>query len=362
MKSYKAVIIDDEPWTREVVKSLGKWEEYGISVAGEASDGEYGAELIRQVKPDIILTDVKMPQLGGIELVKLLRGEGNRTLVIFISGYDDYAFIRSALLLEAVDYLLKPVKPDELNGQLQHCLELLSNEERQETEVLEGGILDVPWAESYYTLRDALADSLNSSDSGIIGRKFDEIRMLIRENEHENLSKGNIVSIYYTLLQTVERFIISRGYTAGEVFGSRLSSFVFSSGSTPEDMLLFAERLFLNAAARVKELVRNRNRLDMNKIKIYAQEHFMEGLTLEQTAAVFYVSKEYLSKAFKAETGRGFAEYVTSLRMERARELILVYKIPIKEVGAMVGYMDQAHFYKAFKKYFGITPGEMREV
>ena len=74
------------------------------------------------------------------------------------------------------------------------------------------------------------------------------------------------------------------------------------------------------------------------------------------------MSKEYLSKAFKAEVGKGFQEYLTGLRMEKAKELILNYRVPIKDVGEMVGYMDQSHFYKTFKKYFGMTPGEMKPV
>jgi two-component system response regulator YesN len=83
---------------------------------------------------------------------------------------------------------------------------------------------------------------------------------------------------------------------------------------------------------------------------------------LELTAAIFYVSKEYLSKVFKATVGMGFQEYLTSLRMERAKELILSYKVPLKDIGELVGYLDQAHFYKTFKRFYGKTPGEIRSL
>jgi Response regulator containing CheY-like receiver domain and AraC-type DNA-binding domain len=73
MGKYKVVIVDDEPWTREVIKALGEWEELGLEVVGEASDGEYGLELIRQTTPDIIITDVKMPHRNGIDLIGTLR-------------------------------------------------------------------------------------------------------------------------------------------------------------------------------------------------------------------------------------------------------------------------------------------------
>jgi two-component system response regulator YesN len=73
------------------------------------------------------------------------------------------------------------------------------------------------------------------------------------------------------------------------------------------------------------------------------------------------VSKEYLSKTFKATVGVGFSDYVASLRMEKAKTLILEHNIPIKDVGFMVGYIEQPHFYKKFKKYFSMTPGEMKQ-
>lgn len=364
MNKYKVVIIDDEPWTREVIKSLGEWDNKGLEIVGEASDGEYGLELIRQMSPDIILTDVRMPQLSGIELIEILRKEGNKSLVIFISGYDNYLYIRSALKLEVVDYLLKPIKQEELNNQLEQCITLLS--ERTEGSIgsnIEEGFLNVSWAGKFGVLRDALYDSLCSCDLQVIQQKFDAIRQFIQaENSKESLLKGNMICIYYTLMNVLQRFIISREYMPAEIFGNETTTFVFSSEGTLEEMLSFVYQLYLKAASAIQEFTRARNKLDVGKIKMYAKEHYTEGITLEQTAELFYVSKEYLSKIFKASVGKGFSEYITALRMEKAKELILDYKIPIKEVGSLVGYMDQAHFYKTFKKYYSKTPGEIREI
>lgn len=362
MANYKVVIIDDEPWTREVIKQLADWEALELTVAGEASDGEYGLELIRLTSPDIILTDVKMPHLNGIDLIEILRKENNDTPVIFISGYDDYNYIRSALKLSAVDYLLKPIKPEELNHQLSNCVRLLAGrkEDKEDVRNPEPGFLDAIWASRFYALRDNLLSSLNSSDSNIIKQKCDEIYQLISKNEEETLSKSNLVCIYYTLMNTLENFILSRDFVPKEIFQNNHISFVFSRDCSPKEMMDFVQKLYCLASERIQEHNRNRNRLDISRIKKYMEEHYTEGITLELTAAAYYVSKEYLSKMFKAATGKGFLEYLTELRMERARELILDYKVPLKEVGEMVGYLDQAHFYKTFKKYFGKTPGEIR--
>ncbi len=362
MMKYKVVIIDDEPWTRDVVKTLGDWEGLGLEIVGEASDGEYGLELILQTSPDIILTDVKMPHLNGIDLVDILRKRENNSLVIFISGYDDYSFIRSALKLDAVDYLLKPLKEEELNKQLSSCVRLLSQrkESDKKTISLESGFLEAPWAGKYYALRDNLCDSLNTSDQAIIKDRFNEIYKLITKGEGEEPDKGIMVCIYYNLMNSLEHFLITRDEKPNEILEGKETTFVFSGDSTLVEMLQYVQRLYLEASRKIQEYSRYRNRLDINKIKKYVEEHYSEALTLELTASIFYVSKEYLSKVFKNDTGKGFSEYLTTLRMERAKELILDYKIPIKEVGELVGYLDQAHFYKTFKKYYGKTPGEIR--
>ena len=73
----------------------------------------------------------------------------------------------------------------------------------------------------------------------------------------------------------------------------------------------------------------------------------------------FYVSKEYLSKLFKQQYDISFSDYVAGLKMGKARSLLIADRIAIKEIAHMTGYADLSHFYKAFKKFYGVTPGEM---
>lgn len=121
-------------------------------------------------------------------------------------------------------------------------------------------------------------------------------------------------------------------------------------------------------AAHFTELVntaleqrRNRIRLDMAEVEAYIRGHFHEPLSLEGIAAHFLVTKEHLSRAFKAATGDTVLDRITSLRMDRARELIAGRDMPIKDAAALCGYEDLAYFYRVFKKHFGIPPGEPAE-
>lgn len=365
MCSYSVVIIDDEPWTREVVKHLGRWKELGLVIAGEASDGDLGLEMVRELQPDIILTDVRMPYLNGIELIRTLRAENNDAQVIFFSGYDDSAYIRSALRLGADDYLLKPIKPNELNERLEKCVEARKRRTAEQSESGTGiakapGFIDTAWAKPFYLLCEALQLALQSGDVPTVEKKLTEIRSLIVQNEGDEPRSSSLIQVYYALMGTLQRFISSSGYTVDEVFGKNDTAFVFGRESTCASLFRFTRELLLVAVERVSDLTRNSTKLNLEAVRDFAKERYTRGVTLEETASHFFVTKEYLSKVFKMKFGEGFTEYVTKLRMERALRLMCEYDIAIKDIGPAVGYLDTAHFYRVFKKHFGFTPGQMR--
>jgi len=365
MCSYSVVIIDDEPWTREVVKHLGRWKELGLTIAGEASDGDLGLEMVRELRPDIILTDVRMPYLNGIELIRALRAENNDAQVIFFSGYDDSTYIRSALRLGADDYLLKPIKPNELNERLEKCVEARKRRAAEQSESAAAiakapGFIDTAWAKPFYLLCEALQLALQSGDVPAVEKKLTEIRSLIIQNEGDEPRSSSLIQVYYSLMGTLQRFISSSGYSVDEVFGKSDTAFVFGRESTSASLFRFTRELLLVAIERVSDLTRNSTKLNLEAVRDFAKERYTRGVTLEETAAHFFVTKEYLSKVFKMKFGEGFTEYVTKLRMERALRLMCEYDIAIKDIGPAVGYLDTAHFYRVFKKHFGFTPGQMR--
>lgn len=109
---YKVLIVDDNQLTRQALAGTLDWASLDCEVLGEAADGVQGMEMIRRLSPDIVVTDVKMPGMDGLEMARLTREAGLK--VIFISGYQEFDLVHAALKTEAVDYILKPVKNDEL--------------------------------------------------------------------------------------------------------------------------------------------------------------------------------------------------------------------------------------------------------
>ncbi|NLJ75605.1 MAG: response regulator, partial [Firmicutes bacterium] len=111
----KVLIVDDEAIVRIGLKSMIDWEEHGFELIGEANDGRRALELYKEHKPDIVITDLKMPVLDGLGLIQQIKELPFPCRIIVLSSYDDFALVRQAMKLGAADYLLKlEMEPAEL--------------------------------------------------------------------------------------------------------------------------------------------------------------------------------------------------------------------------------------------------------
>ncbi|MDT3843226.1 MAG: response regulator [Bacillota bacterium] len=111
----KALIIDDEPPVITVVKLLVNWKKYQIDTVFECVSAEQAMEVLESEKPEIILSDINLPGLSGLELMEKLRDEGCVAQVIFISAYDRFSYVQKAMQLDSVEYLLKPIERESVN-------------------------------------------------------------------------------------------------------------------------------------------------------------------------------------------------------------------------------------------------------
>lgn len=110
----KVFLVEDEVVIRNGIKNCIDWEKEGFEFVGEASDGELAYPQILKTKPDVLITDIKMPFMDGIELSKLVKEKFPDIRIVIVSGYDEFEYAREAILLGATDYLLKPVSAEKL--------------------------------------------------------------------------------------------------------------------------------------------------------------------------------------------------------------------------------------------------------
>ena len=115
----KVFLAEDETLIREGLRDNIPWEQYGYRFVGEAADGEIALPLMRKTKPDVLITDIKMPFMDGLSLSRIVREELPKTKIIIISGYDDFEYAQEAIAIGVDQYLLKPVTRMNLRKVLQ---------------------------------------------------------------------------------------------------------------------------------------------------------------------------------------------------------------------------------------------------
>ncbi len=128
---YKLIIVDDEKRVREALKISIDWEKYDIELVADAEDGDIALKLIKEHSPDIIITDIYMARLNGLELIERLQELVPHAKTIILSGYDNFNYAQTALRNKAFDYLLKPIRFDKLEETIKRAVNKIKDEEQE---------------------------------------------------------------------------------------------------------------------------------------------------------------------------------------------------------------------------------------
>ena len=185
----KVLIVDDEKYVRMGIKSDTDWALIGCEVVGEASNGLEALEVAENTRPDLVVSDIRMPKMDGIELAEKLIEKYPNVKVIFLTAYNEFEYARQAVRIGVSDYLLKPFSDGELEGSIQRLLHLHPNAPASSTELEEQLIplkkkeevgnryvsAAIEYIEDHYPDSDfslgALAESMSVSE-GHISRLF----------------------------------------------------------------------------------------------------------------------------------------------------------------------------------------------
>ncbi len=258
---YKVVIIDDEPIIVEGLTKIIHWEDLGCSIVGTAENGIEGQKLIRSFEPDLIVTDISMPGLDGLNMIAAIRSEYPDTEICILTGYRDFDYAQKAINLGVSRFLLKPSNPTQIEEAVRA---MIANLKR----------------------RGMTADTQDG-----------ELPDISAEQERTGESKKN------------------EGGASGFIVNSAIA---------------------------------------------YMKEHYREHLTLSDVADHVYVSQWHLSKLLNRHQEQSFSEILNEIRITNAKELLRDPSLRIGDIAEMVGFLDLAHFSRAFKKYVGISANEYR--
>lgn len=170
---YKVLIIDDEEPVREAIRLLGQWDNLNITDIIEAQNGKQALTLIEEQNPNIILVDMKMPEMNGIEFLKIIRGKYPQICSIVISGFDDFFYTKEAIKAKTVDYLLKPINGEELNNALSKATDILKESSENLRESIENNMalnLSLPMVKEKIIM--SIIDESSSKQNNDLYKKF----------------------------------------------------------------------------------------------------------------------------------------------------------------------------------------------
>ena len=135
---YRVIIADDEPVIRRGLRETIEWDALGLEVAGEAADGAEALKLVREIRPEILITDIRMPEIDGIQLIREVRELDMNVKITILSGYSDYDYLKAAIRLGVDNYLLKPIDNDELIANLRNTVSEIEKEAAANLQIRQG--------------------------------------------------------------------------------------------------------------------------------------------------------------------------------------------------------------------------------
>ena len=240
---FRILLVDDEPFLRQSLIRRIREMHNDFEVTAQAADGEEALRLLEENSFHLVITDIRMPVMDGIELAGRIHEQYPELVTIILTGYADFRYAQSALRYGVFDYLLKPVNAEDLETALDHA-------------------------------RTRLEPPADAGDWDSVGKSASE------ESVHQAV--------------------------------------------------------------------------------LYLQEHYNEDIDISALASRLGFHSAYLTRLFNRYVGEPPLKYLTSIRIREAKRLLLTTSFSIASVGEMVGYPDQFHFSKTFRKATGINPSAFR--
>lgn len=534
----KVLIADDEKKICQLIEALVDWAELGMEIVGFAHDGEQALKYIESYKPDLIITDIRMPGKDGLEIIELGKKLSPELEFIIISGYKHFEYAQSAIKLGVNDYLLKPIKKSELLGTLSKLeqkfrfktdqlnvdeklkLSLKTNIEKIRNAFFSDYILkdeilsyekpSIEYFNSKYHLMleeglfqiliinvDSQQDTFYKEGMSVFGSKIEEIisknildscfdfktyidarraicllnyaeedresirkkvrdiltQILMQSNIFDDLEitiaigepycvedikksfrdaeeksmqriikgRGKIIELYnkeedtsvsdslllefsknmagaieildekliFENVNAFQRKLKTENNITGfdlfnavtesvNIFLMLLRNYQFNTEKTKYIQEKFIkefqncfsyEQLFSNMDMLVKsvltEVMTEKKQLEIKPIraaKQYIQTNYMKHISLEEVSSIVGFSPAYFSSMFKKESGQNFMEYISEVRINKAKEFLKTTNWSIVVICESVGYSDLKHFTQIFKKYTGLKPNEFRKL
>jgi YesN/AraC family two-component response regulator len=355
------MLVDDEPFILEGLSVLIDWSEYDCMIVAKASNGEEALEYLKQGDVDLVITDIKMPVMTGIELMQTAREEGlSSANFVILSGYDDFQYAQLAIRYEALDYLLKPVSATGL-------IEVIDKVKSKKSAIKGVGIVsqestDKPEASTvlFKEELDNIIFAIEHNDKDKINKSIDALFSKVGEDGMVLSEKALSINKNYLLFRLLHLAVELDESINQEVVMMYISDNILMNGT--EMGSIFHLKQFANEYAGY--LINLRSTVSkgvLHDIEKDLNANYAQNITLKDFAAKYYVNSSYLGQLFRKQYGMSFREYLNSVRINQAASLLLKTDEKIGRIAEIVGYHDTDYFIDKFIALKGCTPSKYRK-
>lgn len=408
----RILLVDDEPIVLEGLSNIIQRFEGDWQIVGALTSGEEALKALPRLRPDLIITDIRMYELSGLELAAQVRQHYPDMLVVLLTGHADFSFAQQAVAIGAFEYLLKPSRYEDILSCLRRARHLLATRvhlkaeherlvQREQSSLpqlrdkllqdLALGIIRLDtdldpefkrlglWNQCFGAVhltvltRDS-AVTTPEQESAFL-RELSQVfsapvlhegvlaaTLLLISEDREEWDKAQILGLLGKMKETGalsedSRLVAGCGPITkdpGELFASRHGAIAAAAWArnSGQDLVVYSADLCEDrpqASPPIQEAMR------------YIDEHFHSSLTLDEISRSVYLNPCYLSARFRTDTGRTITEYVQQKRVLEAKRLLSTTDDMLQDIALKVGIPDPSYFSAVFKKHTGMTPTRFRE-
>ncbi|QMV44056.1 helix-turn-helix domain-containing protein [Cohnella cholangitidis] len=339
------------------------WENHGFRVCGEACDGEEALDRIKELNPDLVVTDISMPVLDGLQLIEHCANVLNAPCrFVILSGHDDFAFAQKALSCGVLDYWLKPIDVGEIHASLGKLHSRWSHPDGDDAadSPSTASPLEAAWTipdadDPLFEAEDRLLLAIQAGDGSEIDEAAGRLcRQLVLSFEGDGeAGKAFLSNVLLELIWKVMEGEMTNSASEGE---HDLSLPILPNGAArwPDALASFARKA---AEQLTRQRIVTGPAWETARI---IRERYREPLQLRTIARMLHFQPAYLGQLFKKQMGLSFLDYVHRTRVEAGRKLLRRTDLKIADVARTVGYADPEQFAAKFKQWMDMTPSQYK--
>ncbi len=343
-------VFDDEFVVVEGIKAILKKMNLNYEVVGTACDGLIALQVIEKVQPKVIMTDICMPGIDGLQLIKEAKKINPRGIFIIMSGFQEFEYARTALDLGVIGYVDKPITKEKIRTILEKATLQIRNESSDSENRKE-------YFKKLHELVESITVDIQRCVAENITSKMEKILSVL---ECLYLDLENYKSESYKLICSLLGVFFEGhpDYVVNQHFPSYKNlALTHSKEEVNHYILTLIDRM----VKKIESLQAGSHNPIILNILSYIADHYSEDFGLNEMADMVQMTPGYLSLLFREEVGTSFIKYLTHFRIQKAKVLLLQGG-KVVEVSHAVGYMNYRYFCEVFKRYEGKTPSEYKGV